>query len=243
VSETAEHSYSTVKWIKRAIEKQTQWAKDFGLIQGNLFEDPETKLKYTWRDDMIQIVCKHFEDVEGKPVVITMVGTGIFGQSRGLNLEDYRPDFILLDDVIDEDNAKTEEQRTKVNERIYGAIVNTLAPRSEAPTATILMLQTPLNQFDAIELASKDPEWKYLSYSCFDEHGQSRWPARWSTQELLLKKAGFIKRNQLSLWMKEMEVKITSSEQAMFIGDWFLDNVWKDASKSFGSFPWGTVCA
>ena len=230
VSETAEHSYETVKWLKRAVERKDAWAQDFGLLAGNDYVNPETNERYTWRDDKIQIVCLNSLDVNGRPVVVTVVGTGIFGQSRGLNIEDYRPDFILLDDVQDEDNAKTAEQREKVNTRIYGAIVNTLTPRSENPTATILMLQTPLNQFDAIEMAKKDSEWKYLEFSCFDAEGKSRWEERYPTAELYRKKQGFIARNQLSLWMREMEVTVISSEMSIFLNSWFLDQTWEHKS-------------
>lgn len=224
VSETAEHSYETVKWIKRAVERKDHWSRDFGLVAGNEYENPETKERFTWRDDKLQIVCTSVLDVNGRPVIITVVGTGIFGQSRGLNIEDYRPDFILLDDIQDEDNAKTVEQRQKVNERVYGAISNTLAPKSEAPTACILMLQTPLHPQDTIEMAKKDKTWKYLEYSVFDSYGQSRWPERWSTEELLAKKAGFIARNQLSLWLREWEVRVTSNELAYFISTWLTNN-------------------
>lgn len=227
ISETAEHSYETIKWLKRAVERKDHWSKDFDLVAGNEYSDPETNERYTWRDDKIQIVNRSIiEESTGRPIVITIVGTGIFGQSRGLNIEDYRPDFILLDDIQDEDNAKTEEQRKKVNERVYGAIANTLAPRSEAPTACMLMLQTPLHMQDTIETAKNDKDWKYLEYSCFDQYGQSRWPARWSTEELMKKKQGFINRNQLSLWLREMEVKITSNEMAFFVADWVMKNLW-----------------
>lgn len=229
VSETAEHSYETVKWLKRAVERKDHWSRDFGLLAGNEYDNPDTNEKYTWRDDKIQIVnTSVIEESTGRPVVITVVGVGIFGQSRGLNIEDFRPDFILLDDIQDEDSAKTKEQRQKVNDRVYGAIANTLAPRSEAPLACMLMLQTPLHREDVIESAKLDPDWKYLEYSCFDKNGQSRWPKRWTTEELMRKKMGFINRNQLSLWMKEMEVTVTSDELAYFIGNWAMNNLWKD---------------
>jgi hypothetical protein len=225
ISETAEHSYETVKWIKRAIEREDHWSQDFQLERGDKYESQNGSERYTWRDDKIQIVNKSIKDELGRPLVITIVGTGIFGQSRGLNIEDFRPDFILLDDVIDEDNAKTEEQRNKVNERIYGAVMNTLAPRSEAPTSMVLMLQTPLHQEDAIELSAKDPEWLHLVYSCFTQNGESRWPARFPTQELEVKKQGFINRNMLSVWMREMEVTITSNELSYFVRSWAYDNL------------------
>lgn len=225
ISETAEHSYETVKWLKRAIEREDHWSQDFQLERGDKYESNTSSERYTWRDDKIQIVNRSVLDELGRPLVITIVGTGIFGQSRGLNIEDFRPDFILLDDVIDEDNAKTEEQRTKVNERIYGAVMNTLAPRSEAPTSMVLMLQTPLHNEDAIELSAKDPEWLHLVYSCFDQYGRSRWPARFPTEELATKKQGFINRNMLSVWMREMEVTITNNETAYFSRMWLDDHV------------------
>lgn len=236
VSETAEHSYETVKWIKRAVERKDHWSQDFGLVAGNEYQSDDTNERYTWRDDKLQIVNTSIKDVNGRPAVITIVGTGIFGQSRGLNIEDYRPDFILLDDIQDEDNAKTADQRQKVAERVYGAISNTLAPKSESPTACMLMLQTPLHPLDVIETAKKDSSWKYLEYSIFDEQGESRWPERWSTQELLQKKHGFIQRNQLSLWMREWEVKVTSNELAYFLSNWLQDNLWEQRSE-FGETP------
>lgn len=223
ISETAEHSYESLKWLKHAIERQDAYAQTFGLERGDKYKNISGE-RYTWRDDKIQIYHRGLGE-DG--FIITVVATGIFGQSRGLNIEDYRPDFILLDDVIDEDNAKTAEQRKKVNERIYGAIANTLAPRSEAPTSTLLFIQTPLHRVDAIELARNDPEWTYLSFSCFDERGQSRWPERWSTAELRTKKQGFVNRNQLSLWLREMEVKVTDDELSYFPDSWFMDNLWE----------------
>jgi len=230
IGETAEHAYESVKWIKHAVERQDIWAKTFNLGRGDQFVNEETKERYTWRDDKIQIVCKSIQDETGKPLVITVVGSGIFGQSRGLNIEDFRPDFILLDDVVDEDNAKTAEQRRKVNERIYGAIANTLAPRSEAPNATMLFLQTPLHREDAIEMARSDPEWGYLEVSCFNSDGESQWPERWTTAELRSQKQGFINRNMLSVWLREMEVKITDDALAYFRTSWLKDNFWTEST-------------
>jgi phage terminase large subunit-like protein len=221
VSETAEHSYETVKWLKHAVERGDIYARAFGLERGDKHTDPFNGEKYTWRDDKIQIYHKQLG------AIITVVGTGIFGQSRGLNIEDYRPDFILLDDIQDEDNAKTAEQRKKVNDRVYGAITNTLAPRSEAPNATILFIQTPIHKQDAIELAKEDPEWVYIEVGCFDENGESVWPERWSTEELRRKKQGFINRNQLSLWLKEWEVKVTDDELSYFKNAWIEDNYYE----------------
>lgn len=221
VSETREHSIETVKWLKHAIERQDIYARSFNLERGDKHTDANNGEVYTWRDDKIQIYHQHTKQI------ITIVGVGIFGQSRGLNIEDYRPDFILLDDVVDEDNANTPEQRKKVNDRIYGAISNTLAPRSECPSATMLFVQTPLHKQDAIEMARLDPEWKYIEVSCFDAKGESVWPERWTTEVLLKKKQGFVNRNQLSLWLKEWEVRVTDDELSYFKNHWVEDNYYE----------------
>ncbi len=231
ISETAEHAVESVKWLKHAVERQDKWARTFGLRRGDEFCMMDTgSERYTWRDDKIQIVCTNFLDENNRPLVITVLGTGIFGQSRGVNVEDYRPDFIILDDVIDEDNAKTPEQRRKVNERIYGAIANTLAPRSEAPTAKLVMVQTPLHREDAVEMARVDPEWDYLEVPCFKPNGTSAWEERFPLAELLASKQGFINRNMLSTWLREMEVRITDDALAYFKPDWLKANFWTDAT-------------
>lgn len=221
ISETAEHSYETIKWLKHAVERQDVYARTFGLERGDKHSDPNNGETYTWRDDKIQIYHQQTKSI------ITIVGTGIFGQSRGLNIEDFRPDFILLDDVQDEDNSKTAEMRKKVEDRIYGAISNTLAPRSEAPTATMLFLQTPLHKQDAIEKAKIDPEWTYIQVSCFDKRGESVWPERWTTDELMRKKQGYILRNQLSIWLKEWEVTVTDDELSYFPNSWVSEHLYE----------------
>lgn len=230
VSETAGHSVETIKWLKHAVERQDTWAQTFGLRRGDEYTNGETKERYTWRDDMIQVACSNFQDENGAPLIITVVGTGIFGQSRGLNIEDFRPDFILLDDVLDEDNTATPEQRRKVSERIYGAIANTLTPLTENPNARMVMVQTPLHREDAIEMARVDPEWEYLEISCFDETGESTWPDRFPTETLRTQKQGFINRQQLHVWLREMEVRITDDALSYFKPEWLTANYWTEAT-------------
>jgi predicted phage terminase large subunit-like protein len=203
LSETSGHSVKTVRWLKRAVESNELFRNTFGLKQGA-----------KWTEDEIEIE----NTVLG--IKINIVGSGIFGQTRGLNIDDYRPDFILLDDPHDEENSATPEMRKKVKDIIYGAILQSLAPRSECPTAKIVMLQTPLHREDAIECAMNDPTWCSIAVSVFNEDGQSVWPERWSTEELLAEKEGYRARNQLSVWYREKEVTVTSDELSYFLPGW-----------------------
>jgi predicted phage terminase large subunit-like protein len=84
----------------------------------------------------------------------------------------------------------------------------------------MVLLQTPLNPFDLIETCMKDPQWHGLAYGCFDEAGESRWPTRFSTETLKADKLAHVHRNQLALWMREMECTIVAEESASFRQEW-----------------------
>jgi len=120
----------------------------------------------------------------------------------------------------DEENTATPEQREKISDLFFGALAKSLTPASECPDAKMVLLQTVLNGEDLISKCLRDPSWASRNYSCFDEHGKSTWPARFSTEVLEKDKADHIWRNQLPLWLREMEGKIVSTESATFRGEW-----------------------
>jgi len=197
------HAKRSVEWIMRQVEANPRWSNTFGLAKGN---------KWTAEE------CEIIHDVEEYPIRI--LGMGITGSVRGINFEDYRPDLIVLDDVIDDDNAATAEQRKKINERIVGAIEKSLVRSEENPHAKIVMLQTPLDRDDFSELSQQDPEWHPLRFSCFNARGESRWEQMFSTAELNKEKQSHINKNMLSLWMREMECSVVADEKRYFREHW-----------------------
>jgi hypothetical protein len=203
VGKSQEHAARSVGWLKRQVEFNTLWSQTFGLRKGSKWADSEIDI-YHGADD----------------VPIRIVAIGITGSVRGLNIDDYRPDLIIVDDPCDEENTATPEQREKIADLFFGALDKSLAPRSEAPMAKMVLLQTVLNDEDLISLTAKDPSWRTLVFSCFTPDGQSAWPERWSTKELLQDKQAHIDRRQLPLWMREMECKIISSATSAFDAGW-----------------------
>lgn len=203
ISETQSHSVRTLRWLRRQVMYNKEWAGAFGLRVGE-----------KWTDEFIEI----YHGVEQTP--ISIVALGLTGQTRGINLDDFRPDFILVDDPCDDENTKTDEQKKKVNSLIFGALKQSLAPPTEAPLAMMAIAQTPLAPGDVIDVASRDPSFVVRTYGCFNEHGMSRWEARFPTAFLRKEKQDFVRRNQLAIWMREMEVKIISTELASFNKGW-----------------------
>lgn len=203
VSNAQLHSIFSIKWLRKQVEWNTRWASAFGLEKGS-----------TWSDAIIEI--RH--NVAGHSVYV--LAYGITGQIRGVNLDDFRPDFILLDDPDNEETTATVEQRTKTSDLVFGALAKSLAPPTEAPLAKLVLLQTPLAHEDLISTASKDASFRTVGVSCFDDKGESTWPERYPTKFLLDEKESHIRLNKLSLWMREMECKLISPELSTFRVEW-----------------------
>ena len=202
VGKSQDHAKRTIGWLMRNVEYNTFWANSFGLRKGK-----------KWSEEEIEI----FHGVDDVP--IRVLALGITGSTRGINIDDYRPDFILIDDPCDEENTATKEQREKTDNFINGSLRNSLAPQSESPRAKMVLAQTLLHPDDSISRCIRDPAWATLVQGVFTENGESAWPERWTTDELKAEKQSFIDRGKLSLWMREMECKIVSDELSVFRSD------------------------
>ena len=204
VSVSQAHSVFSVRWMRRQVMFNRRWADTFGLRPGK-----------KWTDEWAEIECHLMEDPDfpGQPITITLLAMGITGQIRGFNPDDFRADLVIMDDLLNEENTATVDQRKKLEDLIFGALLNSLAPASEAPFAKAVFLQTPMDKKDAIEKCMNDPEWNPKRYGVFDEKGESRWPSRYPTEVLLAAKEAHIRRSQYRLWMREKECQIVSGEE------------------------------
>lgn len=203
VSNSQDHSIKSIEWLKKQVEFNKLWASIFKLSKGS-----------KWSEEFIKIQHGIYNRE------ISVVAVGITGQIRGLNIEDFRPDLIVVDDPCDEENTGTPDQRRKMAELFFGALEKSMAPVSESPAALMALLQTPLQEEDLLNLCLKDPQWAARTYPCFTPDGESAWPTRWSTETLLADKEAHIRRNHLSLWLREMECRITSPETSLFRSEW-----------------------
>lgn len=203
VGKGQDHAIKTIRWLKRQVTYNKKWAKTFGLVKGD-----------KWTDEWIQI--RHeVDDSE-----INIVAYGMTGQIRGINIDDFRPDMIMIDDPCDEENTGTPEQRKKMDDLFFGALKNCLVPETEDPSALMCLLQTGLHKEDVLHRCKLSTEWFSLTFGVFDDDIESIWPERYPTETLLREKQGYADRNQLSLWMREKECKISSPETSIFRPTW-----------------------
>ena len=125
VSASQGHSILSLRWIKRQVEHNRLWAQTFRLKKGS-----------KWTDDHVEIIHEAFD------TPITLLALGITGQLRGFNIDDHRPDLIICDDTSTDETSSSPEQRRKETNLVFGALLNSLAPASEAPDAKAVILDT-----------------------------------------------------------------------------------------------------
>lgn len=198
----------SIQWMRGQIERNSLYTKTFGLRPGK-----------KWHETEIEIVS----DIDGS--VTWMLGVGISSNIRGINFDDYRPDLIIGDDLLTDENILTKESRNKTTDLVMGAVAKSLAPASEEPNAKLAMLQTPLHHDDASMVAARSDMWHTERYSCWtpeteelpSEQQVSSWEERFPTEELRKEKRSMFDMGKGTVFLREMEVRIVSSETAAFM--------------------------
>ena len=205
------HALRSSTWIMNQVEYNHQYSSVFQLSKGQKWQPSEFQIQH---------------GVDEYPIWVVAMGIG--GSIRGINFDDFRPDLIVVDDVIDEENSATPDGRIKIEDLILGALKDGLAPASESPDAKLVMLQTPLNKEDASCKSIDDPEWASMTFGCFTpetadlelDKQVSAWETRYPTDTLRAEKRAAIARNKLSLWLREKECKLVSPETSTFDEKW-----------------------
>lgn len=217
VSKSAGHAAKNIRWLRRAIVKneRTGELSNFARVYGLR---PGTK----WNDEEIQIIHGTDDDV------IWVTGLGVTGSVRGLNFDDFRPDLILCDDLVDEEIAASPELNKKLKALVCGALKHSLAPQIDNPLAKLVVAQTPIAVGDLSDTLRKDPEFKKVRFGCWTreteglpiEMRKSAWEERFPTADLKKQYHAAVARNDLSIFSREMEVRVIAEEDKKFRAEW-----------------------
>jgi phage terminase large subunit-like protein len=219
VAKSQGHAGQYLYWLRKQIEpiktpqgeKRTVFAETFDLRKGSV-----------WNDEKIHIL----HGIEGEGIWV--VAHGITGSNRGLNFDDWRPDLIIVDDIVDEENAASPEQCKKINELVHGALVPGLAPESEAPHAKLIIAQTPQNFDDVSQRALRSKQFVTARFSCWTKETEdlpldlkeSAWPARWSSEVRRKEYLDAMADNALSVFAREYECRLITPETSIFREEW-----------------------
>lgn len=201
----------SVNWIRNRVERNKNWSTTFGLARGQKWEETQIEIEHQTMGHTIRVL-----------------GSGVNGSLRGINIDDYRPDLIIIDDPQNDETPQTEMQREKLEDLILGAVRNSLAPATDEPNAKMLMLITPQHPEDISQKALASQQWSSLVFPCWTQETMdlsvdqqvSSWPERFPSDQLRKDKVAAANDNKLSIFTREMECRLISKETAQFKPNW-----------------------
>lgn len=132
-------------------------------------------------------------------VIFTALGAG---QSiRGINYRNIRPEYIVCDDLYDEDHYNNQEATTKINNWFWGALY---PARAVARRWAIRVQGTAVNEFDLMKALEDDPNVVSKTFRQIEGYGTDNpavlWPELNTLDEALADKG-----HMGILWFREMQ--------------------------------------
>lgn len=106
-------------------------------------------------------------------------GVEIRAKGRGFQIRGFRPDFIICDDLEDEEIIYSKEQREKLESWFFRTLLPALKPHQD-----LVYVGTKLHQFSLISTLEQKKEFVTKKYSALT-NGKSIWEELWSTSALL----------------------------------------------------------
>lgn len=212
IGKSDDHAKRSVEWIRKAVKFNSRWLNTFGILKGDRFNQNILELQHSIEDHNVYITA-----------------AGITGSLRGINFDDYRPDLIILDDIIDREMVGTPAAVKKINDLVFSDVLYSLEAETDNPHAKLVNLGTPLAKNDPANEMANDPDFHTVEIPCWTpetmgldiDQQVSAWPARFPTEEMRKRKRNAMRTNRLYLFLQEMELRLTSPETQAFKDSWY----------------------
>jgi hypothetical protein len=100
------------------------------------------------------------------------------------NVTGSRIDLLIIDDILDYENTRTEHLRDDVWAWYHSTIVGCLTPRK----SQVIAIGTAYHPKDFLHRLAGEKSWPAYRYPIVDDEGNSRWPERWSDEAIALRR-------------------------------------------------------
>lgn len=202
VSAAAPHAEAQLADVKDIISNKPRFTEIFGD------QRPPQRQGKRWSGD-------EFETESG-----VLVGArGVDGQIRGLSVKGRRPQLIILDDIEDEENVATKEQRNKLNRKYHSVIEPSLRAiniKGEYP-AMITAINTLLSMASLNGDFLRSKFWLSIRFGAADSQGVFWFPLKMNKEQYERKKQTFIEAGQLATFLLEYDNKEAKDEEKFVI--------------------------
>lgn len=153
--------------IKTELEENERILEDFDLLEGAV-----------WKDSRIELANN---------TCIQAKGSGM--SMRGTRFRQYRPDMIVLDDILKDEAADSASQRNKIHRWLKRVVFNL------GKTSFMIWVNTIFHGDDPVSRLCEElsegtlKRWIAVRLSCYKPDGSPLWPEYWSKEDLEEKKS------------------------------------------------------
>ena len=105
-------------------------------------------------------------------------GHRIYARGFGTKVRGFHPDYIIVDDGLNDETAYSELVRRKQTDYFYNAISNMVTPGGQ-----IVVVGTPFHQADLYADLDENDEYEFRKYQAIQEDNTALWPERYCMDE------------------------------------------------------------
>jgi len=196
--------------IKRELEENEAILEDFGDLKGDL-----------WRDDRLELT-----------IGACLQAKGSGASMRGTRFRQYRPDLILLDDVLKDADVESPTIRAKIYKWLKRVVFNLGKDAFIIWVNTIFHADDPISRLMSEVEAGTLKRWIAVRLSCWMPDGVTPlWPENWPAEVLLEK------RDQLGadVFSTEYENEPLSDADRIIKPDWIKMHEYMQLEYPLGS--------
>ena len=150
----------------------------------------------------------------------TITTKGLDQPVTGLVQLEQRPTIVVLDDVQDLTNTKTETAMRFTLRWLLGEIDPAMQDGGR-----IVNIATPKHELALVEELKKDPAWKSRTYDSLLDEGlkteRMLWPEGFSREKLKQKESSAGSLNELRTYYREYRCQLVGSEEQLFRPEYF----------------------
>ncbi len=155
LSDSSDQAESFLDAIKTELEENEHIIEDFGILEGNK----------AWRSNVL---------LTKSNIKIEAIGSG--KKIRGRKHKNWRPDLLILDDIENDENVRTLEQRKKLSNWFYKAV-----SKAGDDYTDIVYIGTMLHYDSLLANVMKNPSYKAIKYKAVLSFSHSELWDEWET--------------------------------------------------------------
>lgn len=164
VSNTIGQAQKLVKSISGYLERSTELKA--------VFPDLKPAAAGPWTNTQLTVERK------GQPKDPSVQATGVHGSIVGARI-----DLLILDDVLDYENARTPGRRDDLWDWVHSTLFGRLTA-----DARVISVGNAYHRDDLLHRLERNPLWHTVRFPVLDEQGGSSWPERWPIERISQKR-------------------------------------------------------